>query len=299
MKKIIFSIGLLALASLLGAQEFNYTVRVNTLKLQTADPRVFQTLESSVTEFLNNSKWTEDYFENNEKINANVLITIQEELSPTSFKADIAIQAARPVFGSDYSTALINYIDKGVTFTYEQFQPLIFSRNVFNDNLSSVLGFYTYVILGLDYDSFSAFGGEPFFQIAQDIINTVPQGAAAANPGWRSLDGNRNRFWLMENILSPRVRPLRQAWYDYHRHGLDKSASDVALARAVIMDALEQVRNVAQVYPNTMIVQMFSDTKSNEILEIFKRGTPQEQNTVIQIMTRIDPSNASNYRSIK
>jgi hypothetical protein len=299
MKKMLFNLVLLLSASLLGAQEFNFTVRVNTMKLQTADPRVFQTLESSAAEFLNTTKWTEDNFELNERINANLLITIQEELSPTTFKADIAVQASRPVYGSDYSTTLINFIDKDVIFFYEQFQPIIFSQNVFNDNLSSVMAFYAYIILGMDYDSFSAFGGEPFFQIAQDIVNTVPQGAAASSPGWRSLDGNRNRFWLIENILSPRVRPLRQAWYDYHRQGLDKAATDVALARAVIVDALEQVRNVHQVYPNTMIVQMFSDAKSNEILEIFKRGTPQEQNTVIQVMTRIDPSKASNYRDIK
>lgn len=299
MKKWIFSLALLAAAGLAGAQEFNFTVRVNVQKLQNVDPRVFQTLESTVLEFLNNQKWTDDYFENEERIEANLLITVQEEISPTSFKADIAVQAARPTFGSDYSTPLINYIDKGVTFTYEQFQPLQFSLNTFNDNLSSVLAFYAYIILGLDYDSFSPFGGETHLQRAMDIVNAVPQGAAASNPGWRSLDGNRNRYWLIENLLSPRVRPMRQAWYDYHRQGLDVAPSDIATARAVMVAALEQVRSVDQVYPNTMIVQMFSDTKSSEILEIFKRGTPQEQNTVIQIMTKIDPSNASNYRAIK
>ncbi|MCB0555696.1 MAG: DUF4835 family protein [Phaeodactylibacter sp.] len=299
MKKWIFSLALLATGSLLGAQEFNFTVRVNVQKLQNVDPRVFQTLESTVLEFLNNQKWTDDYFETEERIDANILITVQEELSPTIFKADIAIQAARPVYGSDYSTPLINYIDKGVNFTYEQFQPLQFSLNSFNDNLSSVLAFYAYVILGLDYDSYSPYGGEPYLQAAMDIVNSVPQSAAASNPGWRSLDGNRNRYWLIENLLSPRVRPMRQAWYDYHRQGLDVAASDINTARAVMVAALEQVRSVDQVYPNTMIVQMFSDTKAAEILEIFKRGTPQEQNTVIQIMTKIDPSNASNYRAIK
>ncbi|MCB0570701.1 MAG: DUF4835 family protein [Phaeodactylibacter sp.] len=299
MKKCILSLALLAISGLALAQEFNFTVRVNVQKLQNVDPRVFQTLESTVLEFLNNQKWTDDYFENEERIEANLLITVQEEITATSFKADIAVQAARPVYGSDYSTALINYIDKGVTFTYEQFQPLQFSLNSYNDNLSSVLAFYAYVILGLDYDSFSSFGGEPYLQKAMDIVNAVPQGAAASNPGWRSLDGNRNRYWLIENLLSPRVRPMRQAWYDYHRQGLDVSVSDITTARAVIASALEQVRNVDQVYPNTMIVQMFSDTKSAEILEIFKRGTPQEQNTVIQVMTKIDPSNASNYRAIK
>ena len=299
MRKLLFSLFLLLTALRLGAQELNVTVRINTQKLQSTDPKVFATLEATVREFLNTQKWTEEVFELEERINANVLITIQEEISATSFKADIAIQASRPVYGSDYETPLINHIDKGVTFFYEQFQPLQFSQNAFNDNLSSVLAFYAYIILGLDFDSFSPYGGEPYFQAAQDILNNVTQAAAAANPGWRSLDGNRNRFWLIENILSPRVRPYRQAWYDYHRQGLDLCASDVATGRAIIAAALEEIRNVDQAYPNSMIIQVFTDTKSQEILEIFKRGTPQEQNTVVQVMTRIDASNAAQYRAIK
>ncbi|MCB0566744.1 MAG: DUF4835 family protein [Phaeodactylibacter sp.] len=299
MRKLIFSLYLFLTALGLSAQELNVTVRINTQKLQSTDPKVFETLEATVREFLNTQKWTEEVFELEERINANILITIQEELSATSFKADIAIQASRPVYGSDYETPLINHIDKGVTFFYEQFQPLQFSQNAFNDNLSSVLAFYAYIILGLDFDSFSPYGGEPYFQAAQDILNNVSQAAAAANPGWRSLDGNRNRFWLIENILSPRVRPFRQAWYDYHRQGLDLSASDVATGRAIIAAALEEIRNVDQAYPNSMIIQVFTDTKSQEILEIFKRGTPQEQNTVVQVMTRIDASNAAKYRAIK
>ena len=299
MRKLLFSLFLLLTALRLGAQELNVTVRINTQKLQSTDPKVFATLEATVREFLNTQKWTEEVFELEERINANVLITIQEEISATSFKADIAIQASRPVYGSDYETPLINHIDKGVTFFYEQFQPLQFSQNAFNDNLSSVLAFYAYIMLGLDFDSFSPYGGEPYFQAAQDILNNVTQAAAAANPGWRSLDGNRNRFWLIENILSPRVRPYRQAWYDYHRQGLDLCASDVATGRAIIAAALDEIRNVDQAYPNSMIIQVFTDTKSQEILEIFKRGTPQEQNTVVQVMTRIDASNAAKYRAIK
>ena len=299
MRKLLFSLFFSIITLGLSAQELDVAVRINTLKLQSADPKVFETLENTVREFLNTQKWTEDVFEQEERINANILITIQEELSPTSFKADIAIQASRPVYGSDYETPLINHIDKGVTFFYEQFQPLQFSRNTYNDNLSSVLAFHSYIILGLDYDSFSPYGGEPYFQTAQDILNSVPQSAAAANPGWRSLDGNRNRFWLIENLLSPRVRPFRQAWYDYHRQGLDVSAADVATGRAIIAAALEEIQKVDQAYPNSMIIQLFTDTKSQEILEIFKRGTPQEQNTVVQIMTRIDASNAAQYRAIK
>ncbi|MCG8330561.1 MAG: DUF4835 family protein [Chitinophagales bacterium] len=298
MRKLLYITIISALSTSLFSQELNVTVRLNTQKLQQTDPKVFETMANSVTEFMNTQKWTEDVFELEERINANILITIQEELSPTSFKADIAIQASRPVFDSDYETPLINHIDKNVTFYYEQFQPIQFSANRYNDNLSQALAFYAYIILGLDYDSFSLYGGENHFQEALAIVNNVPESAASANPGWRSLDGNRNRFWLIENLLSPRVRGFRQGWYEYHRQGLDLSSSDVDAARAIITGALEQVRTVDNKYPNSMIMQVFTDTKSSEIVEIFKRGTPKEKSSVIQIMTKLDASNVNKYREI-
>lgn len=298
MRKLLYIAIISVLSTSLFSQELNVTVRLNTQKLQQTDPKVFETMANSVTEFMNTQKWTEDVFELEERINANILITIQEELSPTSFKADIAIQASRPVFDSDYETPLINHIDKNVTFYYEQFQPIQFSANRYNDNLSQALAFYAYIILGLDYDSFSLYGGENHFQEALAIVNNVPESAASANPGWRSLDGNRNRFWLIENLLSPRVRGFRQGWYEYHRQGLDLSSSDIDAARAIITGALEQVRTVDNKYPNSMIMQVFTDTKSSEIVEIFKRGTPKEKSSVIQIMTKLDASNVNKYREI-
>ena len=299
MKKHI-SACLLFLCSIgLYAQELNCTVRVNIQKLQTGDPQVFETLEQTVREFMNNNKWTEDYFQTEERINCNILLTVQEELSPTTFKADLAIQASRPVYNSSYETALINYIDKEVTFEYEQFQPLRFSRNVFNDNLSAVLSFYAYIILGLDYDSFSLYGGEPYLQIAQEIVNNIPSAAAAAYKGWRSIDGNRNRFWIIENLLSPRVRPMRQAWYEYHRHGLDAMADDLPAGRAVMSKAIEMIMGVNQDYPNSQIVQMFSNSKGREVVEIFKEGTREEKERVVQAMTRIDAPNAAQYRALR
>lgn len=299
MRRLVLLVFLLSGWAVLHAQELNVNVKINTQKLQQADPKVFQTMEAAVTEFMNTRKWTEDVFEPEELIDVNIQIVIQEELSPTAFKADISIQASRPVFGTDYETPLINYLDKGVTFYYEQYQPIQYSANRYNDNLSAVMAFYAYIVLGLDYDSFSLFGGEAHLQEAQQIVNNVPESAAAANPGWRALDGNRNRFWLIENLLSPRVRSLRQGWYEYHRQGLDLASSDVATARAIIAGALEQIGSVNDKYPNTMIIQIFTDTKAQEIVEIFKRGTPREQNNVVSIMTSIDASNATLYREIK
>ncbi len=297
-----FLMGMLLTTALLhglNAQELNLNVKINIQRLQTVDPAVFETLEQTVSEFINNQKWTDDVYKPEERITGNLLLTITDELSPTRFRADLAIQSSRPVYNSTYQTALLNHIDKEVTFTYEQFQPLYFSRNAYNDNLSAVLSFYIYIILGLDYDSFSPFGGETYFQIAQEIVNAVPQAAANSVGGWRSLDGNFNRFWMIENILSPRVRPYRQAMYDYHRQSLDIFAEEPAAARTVMLQALENIRDVNQAYPNSMIIQMFINTKSNELTEIFKAGTLAEQNKFIQIMSRVDPTNAARYRGIK
>lgn len=283
----------------LQAQELNANVKVNTQKLQTVDPKVFETLEQTLQEFLNSQKWTTDVFETEERITCNFILTIQEELSPTSFKADLAVQSSRPVYMSEYDTPLFNYIDKEVTFYYEQYQPIQYSRNQYNDNLSAVLAYYAFIILGKDYDSFSPMGGEPYFQLAQDILNSVPQSAAASNPGWRSVEGNRNRYWLIENIMSPRVRPLRQAMYQYHREGLDIMYQDVETGRAVITQALGDIGSVNQSYPNSMIVQLFNNEKSSELVEIYKLGSLDQQNEVIRLMSRLDPANASKYREIK
>ncbi len=299
LKKMVCVALLLSVAATIFGQELNATVRINIQKLQTVDPKVFETLEQTLREFLNNQKWSDAYYEPNERINCNILLTIQEERSPTSFKADLAIQASRPVYNSSYETVILNHIDRDVTFIYEQFQPLFYSRNAYNDNLSAVLSFYSFLILGLDGDTFAPLGGEKYFQLAQEVLNTIPSGAASANPGWRALDGDRNRFWIIENMLSPRVRPFRQAMYEYHRQSLDLMASDTNKGRQAMVGALEKVADVNQAYPNSMVIQMFNNNKSQELIEIFKRGTLAEQDRVIQLMTRIDPANISKYRAIK
>ncbi len=283
----------------LSAQDINATVKVNTTRIQNVDPKVFETLEGTIRDFLNGQKWTEDNFELEERIECNVTITIQKENSQTNFEADLAIQSSRPIYGSEQLTPIFNHLDK-ITFNYEQFQPLQFSRNRFIDNLSSVLSFYVYIILGFDYDSFSPNGGEPYFQIAQDIINSIPPGARAQFEGWdASGSSNRNRFWLMENMLSPRMRPLRRALYAYHREGLDLMAGDVAAGRAGVAQAVSDVQVADQAYPNSMAVQLFVNAKGQELVEIFKGGTQAEQAEVIRVMTQIDPSNAQRYRRIR
>ena len=291
---------LLAIASIFAAfvqaQELEVKVSINTPKLQTADPQVFQTLRTAVEEFMNNQKWTNDVYEQEERSKMDVVITISKELSANTFEAEVSLQSIRPVFNSLYETPMFKHQDKDVTFTYEQFQPLEYSQTTYLNNLTSVLGYYAYIVLGMDYDSFSPFGGEPYFQAAQDIVNRIPPNIASSVPGWRSTDGNRNRYWLIENILSPRVRPFRQAIYDYHRQGLDAMNEDVAVGRAVMTQSLESLDGVNKTYPNSMILQVFANTKSDEIIEIYKGAGPQEKNAVTRTMERVDPPRSSAYR---
>ena len=280
------------------AQELNFKVAINTPQLQIVDPTVFDDLRTNMENFLNNQKWTEDVFELEERIKGNIQLTIKEEISATSFRAEMQIQALRPIFGSAEETILLSHNDKDITFEYEQFQPLVYTENSYNNNLASILSFYAFYIIGLDYDSFSPFGGEIYFQTAVDIVSTIPPNVAAKNPGWRSLDSNRNRYWMTENMLNPRVRPMRRALYDYHRQSLDIMATDAASGRAIMVQALEEIDKVNKAYPSSMVIQMFSIAKGNEIVEIFKNGESPQKSKIKRIMNKIDAANASNYRKI-
>ncbi len=291
---------LLTFGESLKAQELRVDVSVVTApQVQLTDPQVFQSLEQAIRDFMNNQRWTNDEFESFEKIDLSIVLTITEDNGSGSFKGELALQSLRPVYGSTYKSPMLNQIDKNVLFQYEQFQPIEFVENNFTDNLSAILSFYAYIVLGLDYDSFSPFGGEKYFQKAQDIVNLVPESITTTYLGWRPKDGNRNRYWLIENLLSPKVRPFRQAWYDYHRQGLDIAYSNVAAARAIIMQALEDIQKVNQVYPQSMIVQLFTNAKADEIIELFKPAPVTDRNKIIQIMSRLDPSRSTKYRVLR
>ena len=280
------------------SQEMNFQVKVNVPKLQTTDPKVFEDMQQQIEEFLNTRKWTENVYEPSERINANIQINITDELSATEFSGSIQIQASRPIYGSTSETVLLSHNDKDFQFTYQQFQPIQFSNNSYQDNLSSILGFYVYFILGLDGDTFAPFGGEEYFRRAQEIVNTIPTNVANTLRGWRSQDGNRNRYWMQESMLNPRLRPYRQGMYDYHIRGLDIMHKDVETAQLVMAKVLEDVGKADKSYPNSMSLQVFANSKSNEIIDIFKVADSASKSKVKKVMTKLDAANAAKYRSI-
>lgn len=282
------------------AQELKMDVKVNyAQQLKLVDPALIQQLENAISEFYNNNKWTEDLYEDNEKIECSLLINIKEELSVNSFQADFRIQSVRPVFKSNYTSQLLNYIDKDVRFTYQEFQPLENSSTSFVDNLSSILTFYAYVIIGHDYDTFSQAGGDPHFKTAQNILNNIPSNISSGDNGWSALGTDRNRYWLIESILSPKSTEYREAMYEYHRLGIDLMESDVDKGRLLMMNSITLIDRAYKAYPRSMIIQMFSDSKREEIIEIFRVAEKNQRRRIYDIMVAIDPARADQYNPLK
>ncbi|MBL7796533.1 MAG: DUF4835 family protein [Saprospiraceae bacterium] len=301
MNRTIFTLLLFLTLARVNAQgELNCTVRINTPQLQSTDRRVFDQLEVTMREFLNSTKWTNDVFELDERIKCNFILTIKSEQGNT-FEAELAVQAVRPVYGSGYETPMLSHLDKDITFQYDQNQPIVFQPDApDNQNLPAVLAFYVYVILGMDYDSYALYGGDQHLVTAQQIVTNLQNSSTNKSAGWRPSDGgkNRNRYWIIENLLNPRVRPYRAAMYTYHRKGLDMFSSDMETGKQAIMLALEEVDKVNTAYFNSMITQMFANAKKDELVEMWKIGGKQQKDRVQQIMTKIDPANTQRYREI-
>ena len=297
--RIIFSVLFFVLCFHLRAQELNATFNVNTPQLQKADPRLLQELERDVQDFLNNQAFTDEYYEQHERIKCNFQLTIRDEIGGNSFTADLAIQATRPVYGSEYETVLFTYSDGDVKFSFANGTPIQYASDGYINNLSSVLSFYALLIIGLDYDTFKPNGGEQYLQKAQNIVTAVPTNVAEDVGGWQAVDSDRNRFWLVENLLNPKVADYRLAMYRYHLQGLDVMHNNVYAGQQSINEALGIVKSTQDAYPNNMIVQLFALAKAEEVVEVMAKANRTIQKNVYAIMSSIDPSNRSAYIKLR
>ncbi len=296
MKKYIFSILLLIGVALSGySQELRCNVTVSAYSIQGANQNLFRTMQSDLYDFMNNRKWTEHVYSYDEKIRCNIMIRLDEQISADEFKGSIQVQLTRPVFNSSYTSTVLNIKDNDFHCKYVEFQPLEFNETSNRDNLTNIMAFYAYVILGFDYDTFSEEGGTEFFQKAQAIVNNsqnLPQ------KGWKAYESERNRYWLIENVLNKSYSSFRSCMYNYHRNGLDLMESRVEEGRANIADALRDIQKVFRRRPSTYILQMFFDAKSDELVNIFSKSYPDERNRVMAILNEVDPSNGSKYEKI-
>jgi hypothetical protein len=283
------------------AQEINAKVNVVYAQIgTTVDKKVFQTLQASLVNFLNKRKWTADAFEANEKIECSFLLNLQSVVEPNVYKGSLTIQAARPIYNTNYLSPLINFIDNEVVFRYVEFQPIEFNENriagtePLSANLSAVFAYYINIILGLDYDSYSPRGGDPFFQKANVIVNASPEGRSIS--GWKPFDGQRNRYWLAENLQNSRYALVHDAIYTYYRQGMDKIVENESTAREQIVNSVSMLNTLHSETPNLMVMPFFFQGKSDEIIRLFKKGTMQEKSRIIDLCTKIDITNSAKYR---
>jgi hypothetical protein len=279
---------LLVTGATLRAQELNFTVTVNANQVSTSDRSVFKDMKNSFEQFLNNRKWTNDSYKNFERIKASMLITITRMPEIGNFSATVQIQSARPIFNTDYSSLLFNFADRDWEFDYLESQPLEYNDNTFTTNLTSMLAVYAYLVIGLDYDSFSELGGTPYFAKALNVVNNSQQ---ANRPGWQALENNRNRYWIVENLNNTQMTDIRKAIYAYHRLAMDTFEKTPDQSREIILKSLRDIKKVRDINPGAVLVISFFDAKAKEITNIFSQGNIQVRRQVYDIVTTIDPSN--------
>jgi hypothetical protein len=281
------------------SQELNCNVQISAQKIQGSNRQVFETMQRDIYEFMNNTVWTNHVYSYAERIDCNILITLNEQLSSDEFRGTLQVQLRRPVFNTTYNSTMLNFIDNSFQFRYVEFQPLEFDPNTHRSNLVSVLAYYAYMIIGIDYDSFSPLGGTEFFQMAEKIVNNAQN---APEAGWKPYDSsrNRNRYWLVKNIINNEYEPVRRFNYDYHINGLDKLESRIGEARTSMVESLRLVQEVYRRKPDPFMyfLQVMIEAKSDEFVNIFAEAFPEEKSRVIQILTEIDPANKEKYERI-
>jgi len=278
------------------AQELNAQVDVNTSQIQGTDvTRIFGNFKRQVLEFLNNRRWTNDNFTFAERIDCSFLINVNQKLGTDQYQAVISVQSRRPVFKSGYNSPLFNYEDKDVQFIYVENQPFDFTVQNFTNNITSLLSYYAYVILAIDYDSYSPLGGSEHWKTAQQIVNAAQ---SASESGWRSSDSYKNRYWLVDNLLNPLFQPIRETFYNYHRKGLDQMYDKLEDGRAAILTSINDLQEVHKNRPASFNMQLFFVVKKQEIVDIFKEATNEEKTKLIETLNIIDPANQNTYSKI-
>jgi hypothetical protein len=301
MRKLIILVAFLSIINRSDAQELNSRVSINSSSIgSNVNKNVFITLQTALTNFINNRKWTSDVFLPNEKIDCSFILTLQPTTDDNVYSATLAVQAARPVLNSSYQSPLVNYQDKDIEFKYVQYQQLEFNENniagidALSSNLTAIFAYYAYMILGFDYDSFSPKGGDLYFQKAQNIVNNAPDDRGIS--GWKAFDGIRNRYWLTENMENQRYTLIHDIYYNYYRLGMDKLYDDDKSARAAILNVLNQLNSFNADNANTMINQFFFQGKTTELIKIFSKAESDDKARASELLQKLDLTNAQRYK---
>lgn len=279
----------------LNAQELNCQVNVSATQVQTSDRQKFQELQKAVNQFMNDRKWTNRKFRVEERIECSIMINIQKELSTDKFQATLQVQSRRPVYNTSYNSPILNFKDEDFDFEYVKYQTLNFDLNTFQSNLTSVLAYYAYLIIGLDFDTFSQEGGTKYLQNAQTIVSNAQNSEAK---GWKSFESKQNRYWIIEDLLNGSLKSMRHGMYIYHRKGLDQMADNIEKGRQEVLNALEQFKQARRQKPYLYILEVLMNAKKDEVINIFKKASSMLKPKAVNLLKEIYPAHASEYDKI-
>jgi hypothetical protein len=295
MKKIGIVLLLVCSTVISNAQELYSTVTVNSSQISGSDKTIYEDLQTAIREFLNNRKWTNYTYKQEEKIECNFFITITERVSDVDFKGTLQVQSRRPIFNTSYYSPIINLIDKELTFKYIQKQPLEYDDNNFYSNLTAVLAYYAYVVIGVDFDTFAQNGGGEYYSKAQNLV-TLAQNTA--DKGWKSFESKKNRYWLVENLLNSSYGGgFRECLYLYHLKGMDIMKDDLATGRNAVTSGLEKLQTVAKATPGLYFTTIFMDSKRDEIINIYSKAPASDKPRVVTILKDIDPAHSTDFNT--
>jgi hypothetical protein len=276
-------------------QEINCQVQVTARQIQGTDRTAFETMQTALYEFINAQKWTPYSYKLEERVEATILLTINEQLSSERYRGQLNLVLKRPVYKTNLNTTLLNYIDKDIEFTYVENEPLQFSENSFDSNLTAIIAYYINIFLGLDADSFSPLGGTLYYERAQAIVQSAQN---ISEPGWKAYEKLKNRYWLSENLTNPIYRPVRESLYKYHLLGLDKMFDNAEMGRASIAESIKLLGQANEQKPGSFLIQLILEAKRDEIIQVFSEGAPNTKTEVVNILKEIDPANSSRYQQI-
>ena len=294
-KALIITFILLNIALLSYSQDVIASISVSSRSVEGTDRAIYDAMQKSLNDMVNSRSWTPYQLKLNERLRIRLIINVTERRSDTEFDADINVAMSRIIYNTNYESPILNFIDKRLHFYYNQFEPLEFLETTYTNNLVSVVAYYIYYALGLQFDTFQPSGGQDFFSKASNVVRTAQ---SSRELGWNSQDGDKSRFWLTEYIMSPTYRGLRTFMYQYHRQGLDVMSDNIENGRTYLVRAIEELKKVYEERPGMYVTQMIIDTKRDEIINVFRNASESEKRTVIDIMKQIDVANSNKYDGI-
>ncbi len=285
----------LTLSGVAVAQEFNCKASVIAPTVANQDPRIYKSLENAIMQLMNTRRWTNYNYAPAERIDCNFLITVSSQPSIDRFECTMQIAYSRPVYGSDYLSPVFDIVDQDVTFQFLEGTQIEFTPDRYLTNLSSLLGFYAYFMLGVDADTYKLMGGTEFYEIAQQVVSNAQ---SSSDAGWKAFEGQTNRYWLIDNQLQAVFRPLRELLYNYHRNGFDQMGKDPANARKAIAASIEKLRTTHQAKPSSYNLQVFFNAKYQELVDLFKPADPADKSKILTTLSLIDPGHIQKYQKM-